>query len=264
MKLKLENICAGYGSKKVIDKISMDIEFGDIVTILGPNGSGKSTLVKVIGRIIKPWDGKVKLDGLNIANLNTKELAKKIAILPQSKHIQSDVTVERLTKYGRYPHQRFLSQLNSKDMDIIDWALEKTGMMEMRQQYLNNLSGGERQRAWIAMALAQRPEILILDEPTTYLDLAFQIEILELIKELNRSLKITVIMVLHDINQAVRYSDMLYILKNGSIFRFGEADYILDKETIKNVYSIDADIYKDIRNNCPYYVVYKEETKDMP
>lgn len=261
MKLTLEEVCAGYGTKIVLDKINMSIESGKIITLLGPNGSGKSTLVKIMGRIIKPWEGNVLFNGKNINSIDTKELAKKIAILPQSKHIQSDINVERLVKYGRYPHQRFGSKLTKEDMNIIDWSLKNTGMQELRYQYLNNLSGGERQRVWIAMALAQRPEILVLDEPTTYLDLAYQIEVLELIKELNEKLKITVIMVLHDINQAVRYSDMLYLLKEGKIFSFGEAESLLDKESIKEVYSVDADVYKDIRNGCPYYIINKEKSE---
>lgn len=180
-----------------------------------------------------------------------------MAILPQVKNISADITVENLVSYGRYPHLGFGKRINKDDKDIINWAIEKTGLIEFRNRHVANLSGGERQRAWIAMALAQKPKILILDEPTTYLDISYQLEVLELVKELNESLGITVIMVLHDLNQASRYSDNIYVLRDGRICEYGKPNNIIRSELLKDVFRIEAHIYQDKVNNCPYFIPHK-------
>jgi iron complex transport system ATP-binding protein len=162
-----------------------------------------------------------------------------------------------LVSYGRFPHLGFRKKLGKIDNEIIQWAMEKTGVFSLRDRNVMTLSGGERQRAWISMALAQKPKILILDEPTTYLDISYQMEVLELVKELNETLGITVIMVLHDLNQAARYSDKIYVLMNGKVCKCGHPEKIMNSELIRDVFRIDASIYEDKINNCPYFIPNK-------
>ncbi|CAB1246667.1 ABC transporter ATP-binding protein [Clostridium sp. MT-14] len=254
MELKVENLKVNYGNKIVVKDISFDIHSGEIVTIIGPNGSGKSTLIKAVGRCLKPAGGNVYLDGTDIRNMNTRAVAQKLSILPQMKNIASDISVEELVSYGRYPHLKFRRRLDREDMDIIDWALEKTGLVPLRQRFVTTLSGGEEQRAWLAMCLAQRPEVLLLDEPTTFLDISYQMEILELIKELNETLGLTVIMVLHDLNQAARYSDTIVVIKDGKLWDMGMPYKIIKKELLRKVFGIEADIYEDKINKCPFFI----------
>lgn len=257
MGIEAKDVEISYGDKIALNNVNIKINKGEIVTIIGPNGSGKSTLIKVISRCIKLKSGNIILDGIDIKDIPTKSIAKKIAVLPQVKNISSDITVEALVSYGRYPHISFGKRLCTKDHEIIDWALEKTGLLDLRERNVITLSGGERQRAWIAMALAQKPEILILDEPTTYLDISYQLEVLELIKELNETLGITVIMVLHDLNQAARYSDNIYVLMNGRVCKYGKPREILESDLLRDVFRIKANVYVDEVNKCPYFIPSK-------
>lgn len=262
MDLKVEGLNVNYNDKKILKDISFNVKAGEIVTIIGPNGSGKSTLIKSISRYLKPMSGDIYLNKVNINQINTKEIARNLAMLPQIKNVSSDVTIEELVSYGRFPHIKFGSRLSKDDKEIISWALEKTGLLEMKDRYVVTLSGGERQRAWIAMSLAQKPKILMLDEPTTYLDICYQLEILELIKELNKSLRLTVIMVLHDLNQAARYSDKLIVINSGKLCKYGEPCKIISKELLKDIFRIDADIYLDGFSKCPYYIPRKVMVKN--
>ena len=259
MVIRGDNIIVQYGDKIVLDKVSIDVQRGNIITIIGPNGSGKSTLIKAICRSIKIDHGEISLEGNNIDNIPTKTIAKKLAVLPQVKSITHDILVEALVSYGRFPHLKFGKKLNKTDKDIVEWAMEKTGTIAFRDRNIMTLSGGERQRAWIAMALAQKTDILVLDEPTTYLDISYQIEVLELVKELNQTLGISIVMVLHDLNQAVRYSDRIYVLKDGEVFDYGDPCEIINKDLLKDVFNIEADIYEDLQNNCPYIIPNKIE-----
>ncbi|HZK57775.1 MAG TPA: ABC transporter ATP-binding protein [Clostridia bacterium] len=245
-----------YGSRVALQDVSIKIKEGEIVTIIGPNGSGKSTLVKAISRCLKFKSGNIEIYNKDIYSIPTKVLARNIAVLPQVKNISADITVENLVSYGRYPHLGLGKRLNKKDKMVIKRAMEQTGLFEFRDRYVTTLSGGERQRAWIAMALAQEPKILIMDEPTTYLDISYQLEVLELIKELNESLGLTVIMVLHDLNQAARYSDNIYVLKDGRVCDYGTSEYIMQSKLFKDVFKIYAHIYEDKENNCPYFIPY--------
>lgn len=257
MKLEVENLNVNYGDKEIIKDFSFHINAGEIVTVIGPNGSGKSTLIKAISRCLKPVSGNIYLDKINIKNMHTKNIAQKLAVLPQVKNISSDISVEELVSYGRYPHLKFGKRLSKMDIEIVDWALEKTGLTNMKKRFAITLSGGERQRAWIAMSLAQKSEILLLDEPTTFLDISYQVEVLELIKELNETLDLTVVMVLHDLNQAARYSDKILVVNNGELSKFDTPDKIIDKELLKDVFKIDATIYEDKINKCPYFIPKK-------
>lgn len=257
MDITVENLKVNYCNDEILKDISFQINSGEIVTIIGPNGSGKSTLIKAVSRCLKPVKGTIFLGENNISNINTKEIAKKLAVLPQVKNVSSDISVEELVSYGRYPHLRFRGRLSKEDNEIVTWAIEKTRLESFRKRLVCTLSGGERQRAWVAMSLAQKPEVLILDEPTTYLDISYQMEILELVKELNATLGITVVMVLHDLNQASRYSDKIMVINNGEICEYGSPEKIINKSLLKNIFKIDADIYEDEINNCTYFIPKK-------
>lgn len=257
MVIEGKEIEIGYGDKIAVHKANIKINEGEVVTIIGPNGSGKSTLIKALSRCLKLRSGSVTIDGININKIPTKTVAKKMAILPQVKSVSSDITVESLVSYGRFPHLDFKNRLSKDDYEIVDWAMEKTGLTKLKYRNVMTLSGGERQRAWIAMALAQKPQVLMLDEPTTYLDISYQLEVLELVKELNQTLGITVVMVLHDLNQAARYSDNIYVLKDGHMCDYGKPNEIMKSNLLKDVFRIEADVYEDKVNQCPYFIPSK-------
>ncbi|MGD9568406.1 MAG: ABC transporter ATP-binding protein [Sedimentibacter sp.] len=257
MEIKVEGLNVNYGDKKILNDISFNIETGQLASIIGPNGSGKSTLIKTVSRYLKPTSGNIYLDRVNINEMNTKEIARNLAILPQVKGVSSDISIEELVSFGRFPHIKFGRRLSKEDKEIIEWALEKTGLLEMKDRYVLTLSGGERQRAWLAMSLAQKPKVLLLDEPTTFLDICYQLETLELINELNKTLGITIVMVLHDLNQAARYSNKLLVINKGELYEYGEPCQIVSKELLKDIFKIDADIYEDKINNCPYFIPKK-------
>jgi iron complex transport system ATP-binding protein len=257
MGIEAKELKIGYGDKIAIEKASLKIEDGEIVSIIGPNGSGKSTLIKALSRYLKPTSGKVLLDGVDLSTIDGKELAKKIAVLPQFKTTPDDISVETLVSYGRHPHLGFGKRLKKEDLDIMDWALEKTGLSDFKDRNVMTLSGGESQRAWIAMALTQKASILILDEPNTYLDISYQMEVLELVKELNKTLGLTVVMVLHDLNQAARYSDKIYVLMNGMICKYGKPKSVIQSELLRDVFRIEANVFEDSINSCPYFIPNK-------
>lgn len=253
----IEKIDVAYSENTIIDNLSLDIPRGKITTIIGPNGCGKSTLLKAIGRILKTQKGTIYLDGNKIHNMPTKELAKKMAILPQAPIAPEGLTVKELVSYGRYPYQTGIGKLKEEDKKIVLKALESTGLEELQDVYVDNLSGGQRQRVWIAMALAQETDIILLDEPTTYLDMAYQLEVLELLEELNKEYGRTVIMVLHDINMASKFADYMVALKNGKIVSAGCPNQVIVNEVLKLVYHIDADIILDPKCHKPICVSYQ-------
>ncbi|MCF6462886.1 ABC transporter ATP-binding protein [Clostridium sp. Cult1] len=257
MGLLAKNLYVNYGEKEILKDVSIRVEKGQIVSIIGPNGSGKTTLIKTLSRCIRPVKGSVYIEDENILNLPTKWVARKMAILPQSKNTPADITVRELVSYGRYPHLKFGQRLGKEDYEIVDWAIEKTRLKESKDRYIVTLSGGEQQRAWLAMSLAQKPEILLLDEPTTFLDISYQLEILELVKELNETLNLTVLMVLHDLNQAARFSDNILVLKDGQIWEYNNPNSIFKKELLKEVFRVEGHIYRDEINHCPYFIPYK-------
>ncbi len=250
----VENLSVKLAEHPIVKSASFRVSEGEIVSIIGPNGSGKTTLIKAISRLLRRSAGTISFFGSDIESFSTVELARILAILPQSRNFYSDLTVEKLVSYGRYPHLKFGERLNAAHMDIIDWAMDITGMGSFRHRYLETLSGGEQQRAWIAMALAQRPKILILDEPTTFLDVAHQLEVLEVVQELNRQLGLTVVMVLHDINHAIRFSDSLCAMKEGRLVKKGSARELLNIEMLKEIYQIEGRFYFDEKNECPFVI----------
>lgn len=256
VRLYTEDLSIGYEDRQVVKNLSVHIPDKQITTIIGANGCGKSTLLKAITRIISQQTGTVVLDGKNILQENTKSLAKKMAILPQSPESASGLTVGELVSYGRFPYQKGFGRLTKKDYEVIDWALEVTGTHEFKYRPVDALSGGQRQRVWIAMALAQETDIIFLDEPTTYLDMAHQLEVLELLQKLNREQERTIVMVLHDLNQAARFADYIIAMKNGEVVKAGTCDEVITKNVLRKVFQIDAEIGKDPRTNKPMCITY--------
>ncbi|QNK88005.1 ABC transporter ATP-binding protein [Sporosarcina sp. resist] len=234
-----------------LQAIDLHIKEGEIVSLIGPNGSGKSTLLRLVSRLITPKSGEVILDGQMIGSMKSLDVAKKLAMLPQMQDHQLDLTVGELIEFGRYPHRGAYGKLTKEDDEIVQWAMEVTRLTRFKNRTLQSLSGGERQRAWIALAVAQRPKILLLDEPTTFLDISHQLEVMELVEELNTKFGMTVVMVLHDINQAARYSDRLVVLKDGKVQYDGIPQCVLCREMFQSIFEIDADIYKD--NGKPFF-----------
>lgn len=262
MLIEAKNLSVSYDKKVVVHNINLHVKKGEILSIVGPNGCGKSTVLKALTRLLKPSGGDVLFEGKPIKKISTKDIAKKLAVLPQIRQTPEDFDVEMLIRYGRYPHSNFSGKLNDEDRRIIKWALKQTGMTHHKNQKLTQLSGGERQRAWIAMALAQKTDIIVLDEPTTFLDLSHQLEVLELIKSLNKTENVTILMVLHDLNQAIRYSDRVYVMKLGSIIAEGKPEDVLTSDRLKEVFHIDSDFYTDFRNDSPHFIPHRMKVED--
>lgn len=254
--LSTNNLTIAYNKKIIINNLEIVIPERKITSIIGPNGCGKSTLLKAVGRILKPERGSVYLDGIDIYTLNTKEVAKKMSILPQSPKAPSGITVGELVSYGRFPHQHGLKKLTVEDKKIIQWAMDITKLSEYEVTLVDNLSGGQRQRVWIAMALAQQTDIILLDEPTTYLDLAYQLEILELLYRLNKEQGCTIAMVLHDLNLASRFSDYIIAMRSGKIIEYGTPDEVICEDVLKKTFNINADIIKDSTSKKPVCISY--------
>jgi len=205
MSLEIKNLVLGYEDKIIVNNIDLSIPKGEITMLIGANGCGKSTLLSGMSRLLIPKEGDVLLEGVSIHDYKAKDLAKKLAILPQGPIAPEGITVKELCYFGRNPYKNLFGSRTKEDDDMVQWAIEATGLKEFANRQLDSLSGGQRQRAWIAMALTQNTDILLLDEPTTYLDLAYQIEILELLKDLNKKTKKTIVTVIHELNQSCLY-----------------------------------------------------------
>lgn len=256
VRLYTDDLNIGYGERLIVKNLNIQIPDKKITTIIGSNGCGKSTLLKAITRIIPHHTGEVILDGENIVKENTKILATKMAILPQTPESASGLTVGELVSYGRFPYQKGFGRLTKRDYEVIDWALEVTGTIDFKYRPVDALSGGQRQRVWIAMALAQETEMIFLDEPTTYLDMAHQLEVLELLQKLNVEQQRTIVMVLHDLNQAARFADYIIALKDGEIVKAGNCEEVITHNVLRQVFQIDAEIGKDPRTNKPMCITY--------
>lgn len=251
--MEIRNLHFRYDDKKILNGLDISFEKGKITTLLGANGSGKSTLFKICTRNLRQQSGIVMLDEKNIFYMNNKEFAKKVAIVHQHNRITGDITVKQLVTYGRTPYLKFMKKIDTQDEEAINWALKETDLENIKHNEVNKLSGGQKQRVFIAMALAQMSEIIFLDEPTTYLDIKYQIDLLELIKRLNEQYSKTIVMVLHDINQAIRYSDKLIGLKNGNIIFNDTPKKCINEKNISDLYGINLNI-KEI-NNIPYVLI---------
>lgn len=237
--IKANNLSFSYKKgEEFIKGLNVNIEQGNITTILGPNGSGKSTLLSLFCGLNKAKSGKILINNKDINSLKCKDIAKKIAVVHQQNTIPSDITVEEVVAYGRLPHKKYFQGNSKEDEKIIEWSIEKTGLENLKTKAVMSLSGGERQRVFIAMALAQKSEILFLDEPTTYLDIYHQVEVLELVKKLNKEENLTVVMVLHDINQALKYSDNIIVMKKGKIIEAGIGEEVINMCLLNEFYNI--------------------------
>ena len=252
--LRIEDLSLSYGDKPVVQNLNLRVKKGQVVSIIGPNASGKSTILKSIAGIIKPVSGKIFIEEKDISKMDSKKLAQKVSILLQQNKTLDDMSIEELVYFGRYPHKKWFEGFEASDKKIIEEVMKLTNTFALRDKTLETLSGGERQRAWIAMALAQEPDILLFDEPTTYLDMAHQIEFLELVNRLNKETGVTVVLVLHDLNQAARYGNYLFAMKEGKIFAQGSPEEVLNSQNILSIYNIEAKIF----NAAGYPVVIPE------
>ncbi|MEP7729298.1 ABC transporter ATP-binding protein [Marinomonas primoryensis] len=251
----------GYEQKIIVESLDLVIEPNRISVLVGGNGCGKSTLLKSFARLLKPLTGQVLLNGADIHSLSGKDVARKLAILPQGPLAPEGLTVEQLVRQGRYPHQNWLQSWTKDDERLVHKALQDTNMTEFADRSVDALSGGQRQRAWIAMALAQDTDILLLDEPTTYLDLTHQIEILDLLFELNATQKTTILMVLHDLNLAARYAHKMIAIKDGTVFCQGAPETILDHDMVKAVFDMECYISTDPLFGTPMCIPYGKGRK---
>ena len=262
-----KNLTAGYNGNPVFRNFDIKIPSGKITTLIGENGSGKSTVLKTLARLLIPLEGVVYLDGESIHRMPTKSVAQKLAMLPQGAQTPAGITVQDLAEYGRYPYRARLSGLTAKDDEIVRWALKSTNTLALADREMDQLSGGQRQRAWIAMALAQKTGILFLDEPTTYLDISHQLEILQLLRELNVQQGVTVVMVLHDLNHAIMFSDYLVTIKDGKKYLEGSPEEVVTPHMLQEVFDVEAEVIQHpvlhVPVCLPYGVRGQTFAKDM-
>ncbi|RSL30388.1 ABC transporter ATP-binding protein [Salibacterium salarium] len=243
--LKAKDLTFSYEEEQTLKNLSVEIPEGEITVFIGGNGCGKSTLLRTMARLLQPDKGSVLLDGNDISRLKTKEVAKQMSILPQGPTAPEGLTVEQLVRQGRYPHQSWLKQWSVDDENMVQQALAATNMEEWQAQPVDALSGGQRQRAWIAMTLAQGARTLLLDEPTTYLDMAHQVEVLDLLYELNETEGRTIVMVLHDMNMACRYAHHLVAMQNRTIYAKGLPEQIMTEDLVRHVFQMNCHIAAD-------------------
>jgi len=249
--LSAEGLTLSYGDRTIVEGLDLVIPPGRITAIVGANGCGKSTLLRALARLISPREGQVILDGKALHSRATKEIARTLGLLPQSPIAPEGIAVADLVGRGRHPHQKLLARWSSHDYEVVAQALAATGIEELADRSVDELSGGQRQRAWIAMALAQETDILLLDEPTTFLDVAHQVEVLDLLTDLNRDRGTTIVMVLHDMNLAARYADHLFALRSGRVVASGAPDDVMIGELIREVFDLDALVVPDPVSGSP-------------
>ncbi|MEU1810719.1 ABC transporter ATP-binding protein [Micromonospora sp. WMMD1076] len=263
-RLRGEDLSLAYGDLTVVDGLDVDIHDGRVTTIIGPNGCGKSTLLKALGRLLRPTGGQVTLDGNRIDRMPTREVARILGVLPQSPSAPEGLTVADLVMRGRHPHQSWFRQWSRDDEALAADALRWTDMSEYADRPVDALSGGQRQRAWISMALAQGTDLLLLDEPTTFLDLAHQIDVLDLVRRLHREMGRTVVMVLHDLSLAARYADVLVAMKDGRIVATGPPAEVLTPDLLAEVFGLRALVVPDPATGTPLVVPLPRSTVPGP
>jgi len=252
--LATKSVTLGYDQHIIAKNLSVDIPDGKFSVIVGPNGCGKSTLLRTLSRLLIPQSGKVLLHGQDIHQQSTREVAKKLGLLPQSAIAPDGISVADLIARGRFPHQKWFQPWSSEDQKAVEAAMQATGVADFAQQCVDQLSGGQRQRVWVAMALAQQTPLLLLDEPTTYLDIAHQIELMDLFQDLNRLQGHTLVAVLHDLNHACRYADHLIVMKAGSIIATGAPSDIVTEALIKQVFGLACLVIDDPISGTPLII----------
>lgn len=259
--IQANGLTLSYGKKPIFSNLDLVIPKGKTTVFIGSNGCGKSTLLRSLARLLKPQEGAIILDGQQIAKLSSKEIARRLAILPQGPIAPEGLTVQQLVKQGRYPYQSFLQQWSHEDEKMVKRALQVTHMDEFAERSVDSLSGGQRQRAWIAMTLAQNTATILLDEPTTYLDMTHQIEILDLLYDLNQNEHRTIVMVLHDINLACRYAHHIVAVKDGQIYAQGAPELIVNEKLIDDVFDMKCQITQDPIFGTPLCIPYGKGRK---
>lgn len=252
--IEVNDLKVAYDNNIIIDQMNLAIPKGKITMIIGSNGCGKSTLLKTIARINRPSAGDIIINGKSIKEKAPKEIAKEMAVLPQSPKAPSGLMIRELVAYGRFPYQGSMSGMSEHDYEVVDWALKVTNLTEFANRLVKDVSGGQRQRAWIAMALAQETNILVLDEPTTYLDMSHQLEILLLLQKLNKEEKRTIVMVLHELNNATRFADHIIGVKSGKIVFEGHPKDVITEENLETLYGIKAKLQLDESQSYPICV----------
>ena len=252
----IEGIATGYPGHVVSQLLSISVEKGSNTSLVGPNGSGKSTTLKTLARLITPLAGVVYLNGQDINRLPTRQVARQMAILPQVHEVPAELTVLELVEQGRFPHVGTFGMLRTQDDEAIEEALRMTRLEDYVHRPIDTLSGGERQRAWMALALAQRTEILLLDEPTTFLDVAHQLDLLQLMSGLNRDRGVTIVMVLHDLNHAARFSDRMIAMSGGEVVADGAPDEVLTPDLLRDCFGVEASVVTDPNTGSPIYMPY--------
>ena len=252
--LSIDNLAAGYGDRAVLQGLDFSVATGRVTAIVGANACGKSTLLRALARLLKPSQGQVVLDGRSISSIPAKEVARRLGLLPQTSIAPEGITVADLVARGRYPHQKLLQQWSREDEAAVVGALEATGTTSLSGRLVDELSGGQRQRVWVAMVLAQETPILLLDEPTTFLDIAHQIELLDLCADLNRERDRTIVAVLHDLNHACRYATHLIAMKDGAIVAEGAPGDVVTAELVEDVFGLPCRIIDDPVTGTPLVV----------
>lgn len=253
-RLSADAVTLAYDHRVIAEKLSVEIPDNSFTVIVGPNACGKSTLLRALSRMLKPSDGKVLLDGQVIQSLPAKKVARTLGLLPQSSIAPDGITVADLVGRGRYPHQGILRQWSTEDERVVQESMRQTGVAELAERYVDELSGGQRQRVWIAMALAQQTPLLLLDEPTTYLDIQHQIDVLDLCAELHEEQGRTLVAVLHDLNHAARYATHLIALKGGEVIAEGAPNDIVTAELVEEVFGLRCQVVDDPETGTPLVV----------
>lgn len=252
--LKAEGLFAGYDGRAIVRNMNITVPTGKVSVILGENGCGKSTLLKTFARLIRPMDGKVTLNGHSLFSYPSKQLARTLGLLPQSPTAPEGIRVSELVARGRFPFQKPMRGMSKADFQAVEDALDMMGISDLANRCVDELSGGQRQRVWIALALAQNAEILLLDEPTTYLDIAYQVDILETLQTLNRTRGITIVMVLHDVNLAIRYADHIFAMRQGELIAQGAPRDIVSEDLMCRLYQLDCAVIADPVSGAPHII----------
>lgn len=259
--LESRSLCLGYDERLVIENLDLRIPQGQVTVLVGGNGCGKSTLLKSFARLLKPQSGSVLLDGRDIQQRPTKDVAQRLAILPQGPVAPEGLTVHQLVRQGRYPHQRWLQSWTQDDEEQVNQALQDTDLHALAHTPVDSLSGGQRQRAWIAMTLAQDTDVLLLDEPTTYLDLTHQIDVLDLLANLNQRRRKTIVMVLHDLNLACRYAHHIVAVRQGRVHAEGDPETVVTEQLVREVFDLGCRIIRDPLFDTPLCIPYGKDSK---
>lgn len=252
--LEARGLTLGYGAAPVVTDLSLRLPAGAVTALIGANGCGKSTLLRGLSRLLRPAAGQVLLDGRDVQDLGAKDLARRLGLLPQSPITPGGITVGELVALGRAPHRGWFARSSARDREAMDAALDATGTAPLRERLVEELSGGQRQRVWIAMALAQDTGVLLLDEPTSFLDLAHALEVLEVIRHLNRAKGVTVVMVLHDLNLAARYAEHLVLMTDGAVTAAGDAREVLTEPHLASAFGLRARVVEDPVTATPMVV----------